>query len=951
MGCRMWRSAWRRAAVVSVSLAALLLASSFGSVIGPQPRDGVMAAPASAAEELAIRALAAPAHSGPYPIFNFKNADSPVIDPRTGYVYVADDGFARTTIYDPARSAVIGFIDGVAGAIGLDNASDQLVVLQGDGAVFVNLSTGAVVATLSGLAPEGWRRPVLAVDSADGLAFAAYNFQTSGAIWLGSTIHVLSFRQHAAIATVGGLWFTQGITYDALDGRVYATNPIGGLTVIDPKTFAVVGTLSGLDGPNQVAVNPLNGYLYIPCWNGRVLAGTTGWTFTAGVSIVDPATLQIVDNLSGFKAESFGPTYIVYDPGDASFYIANSSAIVALSAESAGMRYQITGLSFPGPLAVDLENGHVYAAQGDGLVEVDPATQSAAVVGNDYHSPWGIAVDPMRNRVYASNHGGSDVVVINAATDRIIGHIPGFQTPDTVLYDLLADELFVGNENGYGNYSLSIVNLTTEQSVGSISGVNPWTARFDNHTGNVLVGTDTGLMVISGRTNAILENVTAFGGLSPLAVDGMSGRVFALRVPDVFSPGPYYLLAIRTTDWSVQWNLTLTNLSIYALGFDPVNGNLYDADGTVGVAVLDGSTGQVVARIPGPWEPADVLYDPANGYVYISDRGPYGNLWVIDPTTNQMQRSFELPDQGNRMAYNPVTQEIYVAVGMLGLGSGLVVAVPSVAYPPPPVTQSPWFWPLVGFGVVVVLVALVVVLRQRKRRRPAPVEPSGPAPSSPPSNKPETPGASPPGPEEPPPLPRTVTFAALAVVLALLLASAALFGPWFVLTTQTTTGPVPATDSRGYAMGGWSATDRIGTVTAYPAGSYVSAPSVGSVFAVVEAMTIAALLATLLACVLLVSRGRTRRGSRIAILLGFAAGAVSLAAPIGFAWLFPTAAIADGLLPPGSLYLGPSWGAGFGWVCLVLAGVLVLVGFLLLARWLPRELSPAPPGHPGVQSP
>src|SRR5207249_2892751 len=155
----------------------------------------------------------------------------------------------------------------------------------------------------------GWRHPVIALGRVEGLVYAAYNFQDGGPIWAGSTIDILSVRLHAAVAQIGGLWWSSGIAFDAQDGNVYVTSVFGGMTVIDPRTNAVVGALSGLDGPNEVVFNPDDGNLYVSSSNGRYVNenGTLRLVCTGGVAIVDPRTRRVAGTITGFHVGCNGP--------------------------------------------------------------------------------------------------------------------------------------------------------------------------------------------------------------------------------------------------------------------------------------------------------------------------------------------------------------------------------------------------------------------------------------------------------------------------------------------------------------------------------------------------------------------------------------------------------------------------------------------------------------------
>ncbi len=647
--------------------------------------------------------------TAPYNIYDFKQAGALAVDPSTGYLYVQDQGYGRTTIYDPARSQVVGYLDGVDGPMAMDPIGHDLVVLRGDGLVFVNVTSGAVDATVSGLAPGGWWNPVLAVDPADGLLFAAYNYEGGATgITMGSTIQIVSLRQRATVAAIGGLWFTQGMGFDPADGDLYVANVAGGMTAIDPRTDVVIGSLTGLDGPNQVAYDAADGELYVASFNGHFENGSIRWT--AGVPAVDPSTMQIVGGLPGFDPPS-EPTYVVYDDADGMLYVATDSSIVAVDARGYASG-SLGGLSYPGPLLYDPVDRTVYASAGDQVLALGPSGET--ILGRAFAAPDGVALDPVRNLVYAANLDSTYVSVIDAANNRIMGEMDGFVSPDSATYDSLADELFVGNEV---NRSLSIVDLRTNETVGAIPDVHPWDVVFDNGSGDLFVGTDYGLDVVSGRTNHVVANLSRYGPLAPLALDAVHGRVFALTQPNVFVPTPLYnLLAIDTADLSLAWNVSVTDVGVSCLGYDPVNNDLYAGRWAGGIEILDASDGRNLTAVPGPFAPQAVLYDPANGYVYVAAQGGVGHLWVLDPRSNAWLQTIELADFPNRMVYDPANQVIYVTAGM-PLGSGLVIAVPSLTYSAPPPSWVPWAEGLAGIAVAAAAVAFAALWLRRRRRR------------------------------------------------------------------------------------------------------------------------------------------------------------------------------------------------------------------------------------------
>ena len=701
----MWGSLSQRNALgVSLVLAFTLLTPAAAS-LGPR---------SSTVPPAAFGRAAAPTGSaltGAYNIFDFQQASDLAVDPSTGYLYVRDENFGRTTIYDPARSEVAGYLYGVDGPMVMDPISRDLVVLRGDGLAFVNTTSGAVDATVSGLAPGGWWHPVLAVDPADGLLFAAYNYRGgSTGITMGSTIQIVSLRQRAAVAQIGGLWFTQGMGFDPADGDLYAVNVIGGMTAIDPRMDTVIGSLKGLDGPNQVAFDAGDGELFVACFNGYFENGGIRWT--ANVVGVDPRTMQIEGSLPGFAPPS-EPTYIVYDDADGMLYVATDSAIVAVGSGGYGGG-SIGGLSYPGPLLYDPVDRTVYASTGDQVLAIGPS--GTTLLGHAFAAPSGIALDPTRDLVYVSNHGSTYVSVIDAATNRITGEIGGFAQPDSATYNPRGDELFVGNE---ANDSLSIVALGTNETVGTIAGVLPWAVLFDTGTGDLYAETGTGLETIDGRTNAVLGNLTAYGSLVPMGLDPAHGRLFAYTRSDAFYPVPRYLLAFNTADFSVTWNTTWPDPSVTCLAYDPADNDLYVGLWGGGVEVVNASDGRNVTFDPGPFMPQSVLYDPVNGYVYVGAGIGEGSLWVLDPSSNQWLQTLQLAYSPNAMVLDPANQVIYISAGMPQSG-GLVIAVPSLMYPQSPPTWLPWAAGLTGVAATVA--AFVAIRLRRRRRGPGPPE-------------------------------------------------------------------------------------------------------------------------------------------------------------------------------------------------------------------------------------
>ncbi len=178
------------------------------------------------------------------------------------------------------------------------------------------------------------------------------------------------------------------------------------------------------------------------------------------------------------------------------------------------------------------------------------------------------------------------------------------------------------------------------------------------------------------------------------------------------------------------------------------------------------------------------------------------------------------------------------------------------------------------------------------------------------------------------------------LVAAWLMVLAALAGTWFVRVSTTNAGGA-ATDDRGFGIFGWSATDTTSGASVGVTGTYALLPTVGAVFLVLGLATVTAVFLGAVSLVLAYLACVRRRAGRY-VVLGYATGIWTLVIPVAFAIAFPSAAIADGFLPGGGFVGAASlsggtpatwtWGPGWAWYGLLVAGSLFLVLTYALSR-------------------
>ncbi|HWM51993.1 MAG TPA: hypothetical protein VNP71_02370 [Thermoplasmata archaeon] len=191
----------------------------------------------------------------------------------------------------------------------------------------------------------------------------------------------------------------------------------------------------------------------------------------------------------------------------------------------------------------------------------------------------------------------------------------------------------------------------------------------------------------------------------------------------------------------------------------------------------------------------------------------------------------------------------------------------------------------------------------------------------------------------------------LAVVVAL----AALLGPWFTVVTYRYFENTVAIDNRGYGLFGYSATDTVPGMNATISGNYLPWPSVRSALLSVQILAALTLVVGLSAVVFTIIGTRRTWPGPLPAILGLSSAALAFVGAVVFATTFPGAAHADGLFDFGASFLGSAsvtsangpltqtWGPGWAWSGLLSVGVLFLVASLSALR-LPSRRPLSEPG-------
>jgi DNA-binding beta-propeller fold protein YncE len=114
--------------------------------------------------------------------------------------------------------------------------------------------------------------------------------------------------------------------------------------------------------------------------------------------------------------------YLVADSAARRLYVTHASEVVVLDIDSGAVLGRVTGLEGVHGVAIDASSGRGFASNGrtDSIVVFD--LQTLAVIDElpAGDNPDAIIFDPLTKHVFAFNHSGGDVTVINAADGDIV---------------------------------------------------------------------------------------------------------------------------------------------------------------------------------------------------------------------------------------------------------------------------------------------------------------------------------------------------------------------------------------------------------------------------------------------------------------------------------------------------------------------------------------------------
>jgi len=140
----------------------------------------------------------------------------------------------------------------------------------------------------------------------------------------------------------------------------------------------------------------------------------------------------------------------------------------------------------------------------DQVVVVDTATQRVVGTISDVKTPTGVLAVPEFRRIFAAAAGSHDVAIIDANSLEVIAHVGQIGFPDGLDYAPTVKQVFVSDESGGGEL---VINATTNDVVTTIDiGGEAGNTHFDPGSGCVLVAVQSQnqLAVIDPTTDRLV---------------------------------------------------------------------------------------------------------------------------------------------------------------------------------------------------------------------------------------------------------------------------------------------------------------------------------------------------------------------------------------------------------------------------------------------------------------
>jgi YVTN family beta-propeller protein len=292
------------------------------------------------------------------------------------------------------------------------------------------------------------------------------------------------------------------------------------------------------------------------------------------------------------------------------------------------------------------------------LAEATPLQLEAKIALGDVRGRIDhMAVDLKRQRLFVAELGNDSVGIVDLASRKVIGRIPGLKEPQGVGYDPSTDMIYVANA---GDGSVRLFEGNDYKPAGRIElGSDADNIRIDAASNRVFIGYGSGaLAVIDPATRGNVGDIPLKAHPEAFQVDPDTSQIF-VNVPDDHS--------IAVVDRASQKQIgkwpTPDRTANFPMALDPIRREalvIFRTPAELGVFSV--TAGKLVASAETCGDSDDLFVDPKRGRVYVSCGA--GFLDVFEPKGETYRRVARIPTiSGARTSlFVPELDRLIVAV-------------------------------------------------------------------------------------------------------------------------------------------------------------------------------------------------------------------------------------------------------------------------------------------------
>ncbi len=280
-----------------------------------------------------------------------------------------------------------------------------------------------------------------------------------------------------------------------------------------------------------------------------------------------------------------------------------------------------------------------------------------------------LIADPEAHRLYVSH--ATHVVVIDTATDKVVGDIPGTNGIHGIA---IAEKLGKGfTSNGRDN-TVTIFDLKTLKTLGTVkTDKNPDIIIFDPASNRVFVfnGGSNNATVIDAAGGSVAGTV-ALGGKPEFAASNGKGTVFVNLEDKSEVAAIDSNKLVVTTRWPIAPGIEPTGLAI-----DAKTQRLFIVCANKKMVVMDAVTGKVITDLPTGDGTDGAEFDPGTRFAFASNGE--GTLTVVHEDSKDkfsVVENVTTQPRARTIAVDTKTHKVYLPAAQFGPAPATTTAQP-----------------------------------------------------------------------------------------------------------------------------------------------------------------------------------------------------------------------------------------------------------------------------------